>query len=388
MTATEPQRLGNVHLAIPTGYDALWLSHPDDRETVEKWTSASPDASVYHAPSYIEFAREENGSGDLLWLARDGNPVLGLPLHPASRRRFTTGYAGLLFPPGRRERPLREGVTALGDLLGTNRNTALHVLQAAQSPAYDIPGRMVALGRYLEEQRVRLLPVYSRVLDLPDAGAAVAQPGLSEQELVATGLEPYEPELRNQIRKAVRNEMTVTYKLPGDAAEVPAAYREFVPLHRASWQRTGMPPHDERYWSALSRAVIAGGGRDLLAYVRDRDGAPAAAVVCHIRDGHALYWAGCSSEQGLRANANPLCLHAAIQACRAIGVRRFELGRFFAREPSEKERAITRYKAQFGGELVHIVGFEGGSGALAMLREQMFQLRTMREQISRIRTRR
>ena len=203
-----------------------------------------------------------------------------------------------------------------------------------------------------------------------------------------TDVEPYETELRNQIRKAVRNEMKVTYELPGDAAEIPAAYREFVPLHRASWQRTGMPPHDERYWSALSRAVIAGGGRDLLAYVHDRDGAPAAAVVCHVRDGHALYWAGCSSEEGLRANANPLCLHAAIQACRAIGVRRFELGRFFAREPSEKERAITRYKAQFGGELVHIVGFEGGSGALAMLREQILQLRTMRERISRIRTRR
>ena len=371
-----------MDIAIPGGYDARWLSDPEHRETVEKWIAASPDASVYHAPSYIEFARGENGSGDLLWLARDGNPVLGLPLHPASRRRFTTGYAGLLFPPGRRERPLREGVMALSDLLGANRNTGLYVLQAAQSQAYDIPGRMAALGRYLEEQRVRLLPVYSRVLDLPDAGEAVAEPGLSEEELIATGLEPYEPELRNQIRKAVRNEMKVTYELPGDAGEVPAAYRDFVPLHRASWERTGMPPHDERYWSALSRAVIAGGGRDLLTYVHDSDGATAAAVICHVRDGHALYWAGCSSEQGLRANANPLCLHAAIQACRAIGVRRFELGRFFAREPSGKERAITRYKAQFGGELVRIVGFEGGSGALVMLRGQISELRTLREQIA------
>lgn len=370
--------MGNVHLAIPAGYDAHWLSAPRDRETVEKWTSASPDASVYHAPSYIEFAREQNGSGDLLWLARDGNPVVGVPLHPASRRRFTTGYAGLLFPQGRRERPLREGVAAVGDLLGANRNTALHVLQAAQSRAYDIPGRMVALGRYLEEQRVRLLPVYSRVLDLPEAGAAITPPDLGEDELIAIGLEPYEPELRNQIRKAVRNGMKVGYELPGDAAGAPAAYRDFVPLHHASWQRTGMPPHDERYWLALSRAVIGGGGRDLITYVHDRKGAPAAAVVCHVRDGHALYWAGCSSEQGMRANANPLCLHAAIQACRAIGVRRFELGRFLAREPSEKERAITRYKAQFGGELVRIVGFEGGAGALAILREQISRLRTRR----------
>ncbi len=177
-------------LGIPSGYDARWLSNPDDRETVEKWTAESPEASVYHAASYIEFARGQNGSGDLLWLARDGNPVVGLPIHPASRRRFTTGYAGLLFPPGRRERPLRDGVAAVGELLNANRNTALHVLQAAQSRAYDIPGRMVALGRYLEEQRVTLMPVYSRILDLPDAGVAVARPQLSEEELIATGLSP------------------------------------------------------------------------------------------------------------------------------------------------------------------------------------------------------
>lgn len=365
-------------LAIPSGYDARWLSNPDDRETVEKWTAESPDASVYHAASYIEFARDQNGSGDLLWLARDGNPVVGLPVHPASRRRFTTGYAGLLFPPGRRERPLRDGVAAVSDLLSANRNTALHVLQAAQSPAYDIPGRMVALERYLEEERVTLLPLYSRILDLPDDGGAAAQPELSEDDLLATGLEPYESELRNQIRKAVRNGMKVTFELPADGAGVPAAYRDFVPLHRASWERTGMPPHAEPYWAALSRAVLGGGGRDLITYVRDPDGAPAAAVVCHVRDGHALYWAGCSSEAGMRANANPLCLHAAIQACQAIGVRRFELGRFVVREPSEKERAITKYKAQFGGELVRIVGFEGGSGPLAILLEQLARVRARR----------
>jgi hypothetical protein len=363
-------------VAIPGGYDARWLSNPDDRETVERWNGESADASVYHTASYIEFARDQNGSGDLLWLARDGNPVVGVPLHPASRRRFTTGYAGLLFPPGRRERPLREGVAAVSALLEANRNTGLQVLQAAQSRAYEIPGRMVALGRYLEEQRVTLLPVYSRVLDLPDAGIVVAQPELDEEELTATGLEPYEPELRNQIRKAVRNGMRVTYELPVHATEVPAAYRDFVPLHRTSWERTGMSPHDESYWIALSRAVLGGGGRDLVTYVRQPDGAPAAAVVCHVRDGHALYWAGCSSEHGMRANANPLCLHAAIQACRAIGVRRFELGRFVVCEPSEKERAITQYKAQFGGELVRIIGFEGGSGLLATLRRQMARLRT------------
>ncbi len=228
----------------------------------------------------------------------------------------------------------------MGELLNANRNTALHVLQAAQSRAYDIPGRMVALGRYLEEQRVALMPVYSRILDLPDAGVAVARPALGEEELIATGLEPYEAELRNQIRKAVRNAMKVTYELPADVTEVPAAYRDssrFTALHGSGPECHPTTSRTGRHCRARCSAAEAATSSHTYATVTVRPPPPS----CHVRDGHTLYWAGCSSEHGMRANANPLCLHAAIQASRAIGVHRFELGRFFAREPSAKERAIT-----------------------------------------------
>ncbi len=60
-------------------------------------------------------------------------------------------------------------------------------------------------------------------------------------------------------------------------------------------------------------------------------------MTCRLRGERALYWAGASSERGLAARANPLCLHAAIQACRQFGVRDFELGRLHARESVEKE---------------------------------------------------
>ena len=110
------------------------------------------------------------------------------------------------------------------------------------------------------------------------------------------------------------------------------------------------------------RAIVEGGGRDLLVAVRNNTGEAIAEVVCHIQGNRAIYWAGVSVEEGLQARANHLCLHAGIQACRQLGVSQFELGRFQAREPSEKERAITQYKASFGGRLVRIVGFETPPG--------------------------
>ncbi len=48
-------------------------------------------------------------------------------------------------------------------------------------------------------------------------------------------------------------------------------------------------------------------------------------------------------------------MHAAIVACRCQGVRVFELGRFRAAERSSKERSVTRYKSNFGGELLRVV---------------------------------
>jgi hypothetical protein len=349
---------GAVRLAIPDGYDARWLSEPGDRARIENWTSASREGSVYHTASYVEFARSQNGRGDLLWLARHGNPMLGLPLHPAGDSRITTGYSGLMFADGAGAAPLRRGVAALLALLAVNDRLGFQVLQSAQAPAYDDPARVTALAFLFDQHGLCGPPLYSRVLDIEPLGRSVAEPDLCSELLLEHGLGPYEPELRNQIRQAVRHGLQATCSLPSTDAEVQAAYRDFLPLHRESWQRTGMTPHHQEYWTSLARAVLDGGGQDLVVYARDADGTAVACVTCHLRAGRALYWAGASSEQGLRSRANPLCLHAAIQACRQLGVRHFELGRFDAREPSEKELAITRYKAQFGGGLVRVGGFQ------------------------------
>jgi hypothetical protein len=355
----QPAPPGGVRLAVPAGYQARWLSDPGDRAPIERWTSASREESVYSTPSYVEFARSQNGRADLLWLVRDGNPVLGLPLHPVGDLRVTTGYSGLMFADAPGDAPLRRGVAALAALLDANERLGFQALQAAQAPAYDDPARITALAFLFDRHGLSGPPLYSRILDLePLADRGGGEPDLGSELLLEHGLEPYEAELRNQVRQGVRRGLHVTCALPSTDAEVQDAYRDFVSLHRESWQRTGMTPHRPEYWTALARAILGGGGRDMVVYARDADGAALAAVTCHLRAGKALYWAGASSESGLRSRANPLCLHAAIQACRQLGVQHFELGRFHAREPSQKELAITSYKAQFGGDLVRVGGFQ------------------------------
>ena len=379
-TALAPE--GGVRVAVPDGYLPHWLTEQSHRAQVERWTSASREGSVYHSPAYVDFARRQNGRADLLWLARDGNPVLGLPLHPVGRSRLTTGYSGVMFADGHGDATLRRGVTALAALLDVNRRLGLEVLQSAQAPAYDDPARMTSLDFLLDQQGLRGPALYSRVLRLqPLAGPSDGGHDVSNDLLLEHGLGPYQAALSNQIRQAVRHGLHVSCHLPGSDSEVQEAYSDFVPLHQESWQRTGMTPHPREYWWALTRAIVDGGGRDIVVYVRNGEGTALAAVSCHMRDGRALYWAGASSQEGLRLRANPLCLHAAIQVCGQLGVHHFELGRFNAREPSAKELAVTSYKAQFGGELVRISGFQTRPPvASAALRRAVALLRGGRRQ--------
>jgi hypothetical protein len=367
---------GGVRLVVPSGYRGRWLSDPADRELVARWASASRELCAYNTPAYVEFARRRNGRADLLWLERDGNPMLGLPLHPHGRSSLRTGYSGMLFAGAPGEAPLRRGVSALRALLDANPRLGLRAEQAASAPAYDDPPRIAALSFLLERHGLRGPPLYSRVLELApldDLGRAPELGGESElggrprlgsrlelggELSLEEGLEPYQAELRNQIRQALRRGLRVICSLPSSEPELEAAYAEFLELHRESWSRTGLTPHERDYWIALARAILDGGGRDLIVEARDGDGTLLAAVTCHLFGARALYWAGASSEAGLRARANPLCLHGAIQACRQLGVRHFELGRIDARESSPKELAITRYKAQFGGALVRVAAFQ------------------------------
>src|SRR5262249_42871695 len=128
-------------------------------------------------------------------------------------------------------------------------------------------------------------------------------------------LKGYDSDIRNQIRQAERNGLTIRYHLLTSADEIARAYREYDPVHAESWRRTELSPPPTEYWHGVSRAVVEGGGVDVLALAVDGDRVVAGAT-CHVYQEQALYYSGGSLPAGLEKRANPLALHAAISLCR------------------------------------------------------------------------
>jgi hypothetical protein len=354
-------------LHLPQGCTVRTLSDPESRDAVTAWLLQSPDQTLYHLWPYIDFLRAQNGYADVFLVSRDGNALFALAAHSWNDMGIDSGYSGVVFPPTPREGSLRRSVAALAEVLAANSHLLFRMIQSAQAPAYDDSSRVTLLQRLVEGEGLTLDPVYGRLsrLDhLPDPGDIPSAPGRSPHGLridadwlTADVVRAYDPDTRNQIRQAVRKGLTVEYIRAVDDAARADAYARFQPVHEESWRRTGLLPKRPEYWQKLSESITASGGEDLIVLVLDPAGEPMAGVVCHAYKSRAIYWSGCSSANGLRSRANPLCLHGAIAACRQVGVRTFELGRFRADETSKKERAITDYKAQFGGELVRITAF-------------------------------
>jgi hypothetical protein len=365
-------------LNVPEGCTVRTLSDPQSRDAVTRWLRQSPDHTLYHLGPYIDLTRAQNGLADVFLVSRDGNALFALTVHSWTGMGVDSGYSGVVFPATRREGALRRSVAALAELLSANRHLLFRIIQSAQAHAYDDPGRVTLLQRLIEGEGLVLDPVYGRLSTLehlPDPGAIPTAPGrhpyaltIDADWLTADALRAYDPDTRNQIRQAVRQGLTVEYVRAADPAARTSAYARFQPLHEESWGRTGLLPKLPEYWLNLSESITASGGEDLVVLVLDREGDPLAGVLCHAYQSRAIYWSGCSSANGLRSRANPLCLHGAIAACRQLGVHTFELGRSRADETSEKERAITDYKAQFGGGLVRITAFASVPGVAVRVR--------------------
>lgn len=354
-------------LELPPGCVLGALSNPESRDAVAAWLDRSPDHTLYHRWPFVEFTRGESALANVFLVSREGNQLFALSVQSWTAMGLDSGYSGVVFPPTGSEAVLRRSVAALAELLSANDHLLFRVVQSAQASAYDDIARNTLLQRLIEGEGLALDPLYGRLsrLDhLPEPHAIPTAPGrdpdafaIDSEWLVGEVLRAYDPDTRNQIRQAIRRGLTLEYVRAGDARARVRAYTRFQPLHEESWGRTGLLAKPPGYWSALSAAVVASGGEDLVVFVLDADGEPLAGVICHAYRGRAIYWSGCSSAAGLRFRANPLCLHGAIAACRTLGVGTFELGRAFAGERSEKVRAINDYKAQFGGELSRMTSF-------------------------------
>ena len=355
-------RIGARTLRVPPGLDAVLGSDPTHETEVNAFVRASPDRCVYHLPAYINFARAQNGVADLLLLARSGRALVGLPMHPQGRTFYGTGYSGILLPDSESESVLRLSTTALQEFLGANPSLGYECLQAAQAGSYEDALRCAMVDSLLTGPGIAKRELYSRVIRLepenealtPDSGMVPAAD--LDNELIRR----YDGKKRSEIRQAIRSGVRVVYDLltgEDDGQRAREAYGRYLSIHQVSWQRTGLRPHADDYWLSLSEAVRRAGGRDLVVVALAPDGAPVAAVNCHLYQRRALYWSGGSLVEGMTLKANPLCLHAAISLCRRDGIAVFEVGRFDPAEISRKEQAINAYKAQFRGSVVRLVNF-------------------------------
>lgn len=118
-----------------------------------------------------------------------------------------------------------------------------------------------------------------------------------------------------------------------------------------------MKPMSRTHLKDLSAAVVAAGGQDLIVLVSSAVGEVVAAVSVHVFGARAIYWGGCSTVAGLRANANSLALHAAITLSGGLGAACFEIGWFEPQTPNVKMAAINRYKASFRGGITRLVRY-------------------------------
>ena len=363
LNSCQQVRVGAATILIPSGVHGQLLSLPDSSINCLDLVARSPERTIYHSSAYIRFARHENSAADMLVVSSQGSPMFGIPIHPDSRGRWlSTGYSGALFPEGSRETILRASVAALQRFMAVNRSLGFRVEQSVQAPGYDNAGRMALMAQLLWDERNEVRPAYARVLRIPMHTGKLGLDTFNVNESLLDNalLQQYDGDVRNQIRQALRRGLRVQVSVLDSAtswAESQDVFRQYLPVHVESYARTGLPAHTLDYWLGLSAAVQAGGGADVVVLITEESGPPVAGVTCHAFRGRAIYWSGASTSAGKANRANPLALHAAITTCASLGVTAFELGRFDACETSEKERAITHYKAQFRGGLVPVLNF-------------------------------
>lgn len=359
-------------LRAPEGKDLLIIDFTSKQSIPDRWIAfleTSPELTAYNSPDYLQWAAAENGEAFLACLQQDGHPLCAIPLHPTKFGAWTTGYSGVLFGAADTEGQLRRGVKAFVEFLNVNRDCSLEVLQI-NDRGKDLTGARYHLVASIMQEcsRAKVQPCFTRHLHLPNLGRSQSEfESIDEDPWFSSVASLFDTKIRSQIRKALRDGLrTRTYVLsnPNDRGEF---LPQFHSLHRQNWIDTGLRPHDMSYVNSLSTSVTSSGATDIGILVHQSDIA-VAAVNIHVFGTYALYWAGASTSEGKRLNANPLALLAGFASAADHGAEFIELGRFYPSEKSDKELAITKYKSQFGGEispLTHIK-FDSASTSLKM----------------------
>lgn len=345
-------------LRFSIGSKALFVQSFEDIPAAE-WddlVEQSPEGWLYQTSAWIDYA-QQTGSQSVSFALRtqQGKLAAIFPLYRQDLgrfgwrrlRRLYTGLSGPVVAAGLQETfhqtVWKQLFLEVDRIAAEQQIDILQVRLTNTAPAYQ-PGQRsdvnplftVGLLSPLGLDPFSVCQPLSRVLDL----------NKSPEQL----LKEMDGDCRAAIRQAQRNGITV--ELSKDREDL----RDFAVLHQASWNRTGLDPHElDYFYSMWDRFHERGKMKVLFARYQ---GERIAAVIVHAFKDAAFYWAGCSDAAFLKMRPNNFLLWEAIQHVRSCGARWFEVGYYYpSHGPSRKEVNIGQYKSQFGRD--RIVPWEG-----------------------------
>ena len=349
----------NSYLNQPTGYQVEDI-YPNFEESDSKTLAAfSPDFTLFHTKRYLDFAEEAGNNVRLISISKShGSPLAIFPLHTPAKGLSTTGYSGVLFPSG--DSSVSKGITAIGNLFKANPRLQLTGFQSPLCAAASDFSRIFAIQSGFSSFSNRTNNLFTRIIKLSYKFDGIEEMSIDDP-VSERLLETFDPKIRSQIRKAIRDGCKVVTNAPATYDEFHIFLENWMPIQSESWNRTGMAQHTEKYWKDLFELTVLSGGQLICVLIQDRTQNYIAGAIGQSFSGSCLYLSGASTEQGLKLNANPLALSSLIQKSACFGDTIFEIGRFSPTETNLKVRRIDMYKAQFGGYIQVVPNFDIGS---------------------------
>lgn len=124
----------------------------------------------------------------------------------------------------------------------------------------------------------------------------------------------------------------------------------YYDLHRATYKRTGVSPHQREYFVGIANHTASTGNSVLWAAYRT-DGEIVAYHNAAWFGAGASYHTGCSTLEDRNASVNYLLFWEAMLGAKHAGMRWYECGTIFpGATATQKQKGLSTFKAKFGGQ--------------------------------------
>lgn len=309
---------------IKSQWDALVRSSPDG------WAWGLYDWQDV-ALSYERLGLQDRGFA----LSAPSGLVAVMPLHiiPAERRLASSGFgiAGPMLAPGLSERQRRKVLTALFDaVFEIARNEECVAIDVGASPVCtsSLESRW-GVNPFLEFG-FRDVSEVTRIIDLRD----------DVQTLYAA--------LSDDAKQKIKRAENLGYRV--SRASWPDLLDDYYRVHRETYHRTGVLPHERSYFEGIANKMAASGYSQLWAGFGP-DGRPVAFHNAARFNQAGYYHTGCSETACLDSGVNFLLLWRAILGAKEDGCSWYEVGHVFPGVAEGKSRGLTVFKSKFGGKM-------------------------------------